>query len=226
MTQESQHTEWKERWRDEYLKWICAFANTEGGTLPIGRDDKCHVVGLDKPKKRLEYIPNKTRDPLGTLKTLLAEHPSIPYNPAIANTFFRGGEIETCGRGIQRIFATCKAEGTPKPVVSYQGNDLWIEFPFAKSYLQTISNNENKNEKLDEKVDEKLDEKVGEKLRKNRARIFGLLQSNPQITVTEISEQLRISRTAVDKNIQILKKDGWVKRVGPAKGGHWEVLKR
>ena len=218
MTQESQHTEWKERWRDEYLKWICAFANTEGGTLHIGRDDKGHVVGLDKPKKRLEDLPNKTRDPLGTLKTLLAEHPSISYNPAIANAFFRSGEIETWGRGIQRIFATCTSEGTPKPVVSYQGNDLWIEFPFSKSYLQTISNNENKNEKVDEKV--------GEKLRKNRARIFWLLQSNPQITVTEISEQLRISRTAVDNNIQILKKNGWVKRVGPAKGGHWEVLER
>ena len=31
--QESQHTEWKESWRDDYLRWVCGFANAEGGTL-------------------------------------------------------------------------------------------------------------------------------------------------------------------------------------------------
>lgn len=37
---ESQNTEWKESWKDEYLKTICAFANTEGSTMTIGVDDK------------------------------------------------------------------------------------------------------------------------------------------------------------------------------------------
>jgi hypothetical protein len=36
---EHQNPEWKESWRDEYLKWICAFANAEGGLLVIGRND-------------------------------------------------------------------------------------------------------------------------------------------------------------------------------------------
>lgn len=27
---ESQHTEWKESWRDDYLRWICGFANAAG----------------------------------------------------------------------------------------------------------------------------------------------------------------------------------------------------
>ena len=42
------------------------------------------------------------------LKTLLAAHASTPFNPAIANVFFRSGEIETWGRGIERILAACK----------------------------------------------------------------------------------------------------------------------
>jgi hypothetical protein len=33
MAQENQHIEWKESLRDDYLKWICGFANTEGGIL-------------------------------------------------------------------------------------------------------------------------------------------------------------------------------------------------
>lgn len=37
---EGQRTEWKESWRDELLRWVCGFANAEGGVLVIGRNDK------------------------------------------------------------------------------------------------------------------------------------------------------------------------------------------
>ena len=36
---EKQNVEFKESWRDEYLKWICGFANAQGGTLYIGVKD-------------------------------------------------------------------------------------------------------------------------------------------------------------------------------------------
>jgi ATP-dependent DNA helicase RecG len=57
----------KSAWRDEYLKWICGFANANGGTIFIGKDDKGNVVGLSDAKKLLEEIPNKVRDVLGIL---------------------------------------------------------------------------------------------------------------------------------------------------------------
>ncbi|MCM8539266.1 MAG: putative DNA binding domain-containing protein [Lentisphaeraceae bacterium] len=62
---ENQNIEWKESWRDEYLKWICGFANAQGGELFIGVNDKGTVVGLEKISKLLEDIPNKVRDILG-----------------------------------------------------------------------------------------------------------------------------------------------------------------
>ncbi len=31
---------WKESWRDDLLRWVCGFANAEGGRLEIGRNDK------------------------------------------------------------------------------------------------------------------------------------------------------------------------------------------
>ena len=46
-SQESQQTEWKWSWQDEYLKWICGYANTEGGTLFIGVNDDGYVVGIE-----------------------------------------------------------------------------------------------------------------------------------------------------------------------------------
>jgi ATP-dependent DNA helicase RecG len=67
MMQEKQNIEWKESWRDEYLKWICGFANAQGGRIYIGKNDKGEVVGIANAKKLLEDIPNKVRDILGIL---------------------------------------------------------------------------------------------------------------------------------------------------------------
>jgi ATP-dependent DNA helicase RecG len=64
---ENQHTEWKESWRDDYLRWVCGFANAEGGSLVIGRNDKGHVVGVANAARLLEEIPNKVRDVLGIM---------------------------------------------------------------------------------------------------------------------------------------------------------------
>jgi ATP-dependent DNA helicase RecG len=67
VTSESQNIEFKVTWRDEYLKWICGFANAYGGTIFIGKDDTGNVVDLKDAKKLLEEIPNKVRDTLGIL---------------------------------------------------------------------------------------------------------------------------------------------------------------
>jgi ATP-dependent DNA helicase RecG len=56
---EQQSIEYKSVWKDEYLKWICGFANANGGTLYIGKDDNDNVVGVKSAKKLLEELPNK-----------------------------------------------------------------------------------------------------------------------------------------------------------------------
>ena len=73
-----------------------------------------------------------------SLENLLKRHSSRPFNPAVANAFFRAGEIEAWGRGIQRIFDACREAGTPKPRIEYQPGDLWVEFPFPPEYLVVI----------------------------------------------------------------------------------------
>lgn len=67
MQSESQNIEYKESWRDEYLKWICGFANAQGGTLYIGVDDDKKVVGVKNSKKLMEDIPNMVKDRLGII---------------------------------------------------------------------------------------------------------------------------------------------------------------
>ena len=62
---ESQNIEYKQSWKDEYLKWICGFANAQGGTIYIGIDDKGKVCGVKDAKKLMEDIPNKINMSMG-----------------------------------------------------------------------------------------------------------------------------------------------------------------
>ena len=62
---ETQNIEYKSDWKDEYLRWICGFANAQGGTLVIGKDDNGNVVGIKNAKKLLEELPNKITTILG-----------------------------------------------------------------------------------------------------------------------------------------------------------------
>src|SRR5690349_10644746 len=64
---ENQQIEWKSSWRDDYLRWICGFANAEGGHLVIGRDDRGIAIGVEDAGRLMEEIPNKVRDILGIM---------------------------------------------------------------------------------------------------------------------------------------------------------------
>lgn len=41
---EYQGGEWMEIWNDEYLNWICGYANAQGGMLIIGKDDNAIIT--------------------------------------------------------------------------------------------------------------------------------------------------------------------------------------
>src|SRR5699024_5978459 len=64
---ESQKTEWKSKWKDEYLEWICGYGNAQGGKICVGCDDEGNVVGLPNARKLLEDIPNRIRDARGII---------------------------------------------------------------------------------------------------------------------------------------------------------------
>lgn len=77
---ENQNIEYKQSWRDEYLKWICGFANSSGGKVCVGKDDTGKVVGIKDFKNLLVDIPNKVRDILGIVAEVnfISEN-NLPY---------------------------------------------------------------------------------------------------------------------------------------------------
>ena len=62
---EQQNIEYKSSWHDDYLKWICGFANAQGGHIYIGKDDAGNVVDVEDYKKLMDEIPNKIKNNMG-----------------------------------------------------------------------------------------------------------------------------------------------------------------
>ena len=69
---EHQNIEYKQSWHslprlvgEDHLKTICSFANSQGGTLIIGKDDKGKTIGITDYKKLMDDLPNKIKNHLG-----------------------------------------------------------------------------------------------------------------------------------------------------------------
>jgi len=85
------------------------------------------------------------------------------------------------------------------------------------------------------KIDDSMKPKVspkssvkssGKSSGKTEDQILLLLLNEPEMTIPEISETLQLSTRAIEKQIAKLKKDGLLRRIGSAKGGHWDVIKK
>lgn len=63
-----------------------------------------------------------------TVDDLMESHKSRPYNPLIANTFFRAGFIEAWGRGIQKIKDSCILAGNDIPEYKLKREDITVTF--------------------------------------------------------------------------------------------------
>ncbi len=70
-----------------------------------------------------------------TMKDFLGAHRSRPYNPLIANTFYRAGFIESWGRGIQKINDTCHMYGNKEPEYKIKKDEMTVIFE-AKSLIE------------------------------------------------------------------------------------------
>ena len=106
---ENQHIEFKQSWRDEYLQYICGFANAQGGTLYIGIDDKGKVCGIDHAHKLLENLPNQINQTMGILAEVNLhteggkEYVAIGVKPSDQAISYRGKFYYRSGSTLQEL---------------------------------------------------------------------------------------------------------------------------
>lgn len=109
MSPENYNIEWKSSWRDEYLKWICGFANANGGLLEVGIRDDGSVCGVTHAQRLMEDISNKIRETLKLVadvrlrhadgKDVISIHVPASYSPV----WFRDAIYMRSGSTNQRL---------------------------------------------------------------------------------------------------------------------------
>ena len=142
-----------------------------------------------------------------TVAKLRGKHSSQPFNPDVANAFFRSGMIEAWGRGIERMMEACRAAGTARPKLRYEPSGLWVEFSFP-----VAGSDEMKRTPVETPVE-------------TPEKIVALMVRHPKMTLAEIATAIGKSERAVERASAKLVAEGRIRHVGPRKAGDWEVVK-
>ena len=137
-----------------------------------------------------------------TIEKIKQEMVSERRNELIADIFHRAHYIEKWGRGIKLILSK-----EPDAEFKEVGRHFIVTFK-----RKTFSTSEG------------LVERLVEGLAENQKKIIELIKENSSISKKELAEKIGISTTAIDKNIDSLKKKGLIKRQGPDRGGYWEII--
>ena len=69
-------------------------------------------------------------------------------------------------------------------------------------------------------------ERYPEKYPESIQKTLELVEQNSRITIAELAQQTGLSEPGIKKHIRKLQEQGFLKRIGPDKGGHWEVVKQ
>ncbi len=154
------------------------------------------------------YNPGRLPDTISIEDLMSNNYRSTPRNKFLADFFKDLGLIEKYGSGIQRIINYFKEEHLPAPVFQNISDGFMVTV-YSGSYAG---------------LGDKLGDRLGDKLGDNQRLILESLKNNPFISLSQLSKSIGISQTAIEKNISKLKEIGLITRIGPAKGGHWEVL--
>lgn len=158
---------------------------------------------------RLEiWNPGLLSPPL-TLEKLKGKHDSMPRNPFVAKMFFWIKYAEDVGSGTNKIIQWCKEWGLPEPTYEEAGASFVTVFHNPKQeqgVLKTI-------QKTTQKTIQKTGQKIVEEIRKN-----------PQITRKELAEIIGLTDVGIKYHLSNMQKKNLLRRIGPDKGGYWEIL--
>jgi ATP-dependent DNA helicase RecG len=122
---------------------------------------------------------------------------SLPRNPIIAKIFRFVRLAESIGSGFHKMIDGWEQHYKLKPVIEGDFDYYKITFPTTQKTVE-----------------------------KTVEKILDAIKSNPKITQNELAEITGLTRRGIEWNLAKLKEKGIIERIGPAKGGHWEVIEK
>ena len=159
------------------------------------------------------YNPGRLCGDLTVAKLLKGNYISTIRNKQIAGIFKEAGIMEKYGSGIRRIVEAFRSSGLPAPRFREMGEGFMVTV-FHGTPQKTPTEHRGKG----------LVGGLVEGLVESQKKILLLVQAKPNISKKDLAVAVGISTTAIDKNIAALRAKGLLRRIGPDRGGHWEVL--
>ncbi len=154
-------------------------------------------------------------------RNIYVPHPSYPRNKHLADAFYLMGFTETWGRGLHKICTLIECAKQAHPLVEPTPEGLRVTF-----FRPRVEKGGDENVvKTVVKGVVDMPGEVTEKTTEKKAELMmRLIRDNSQITIGELANQMNISDEGVFYHIKKLKAAGRLRRIGPDKGGHWEVV--
>jgi len=141
--------------------------------------------------------------------------PSIRRNPILADIFARMKFMDRRGSGFDKI-----VNGTSR---LFNDNKKHVEFYATETHFSVVIYNANYNNVENGVTNGVINDVINGALNENEKIVYGAMKANPQITIAEIVQKVRISRRTVERIIARLKEKELIERSGANKGGYWKV---
>ncbi len=124
-------------------------------------------------------------------------------NRLLVDLLARTDFMEKAGTGIKRVTNACVENGNE------------VNFEFSDSFWVTMKTN----------VTDKVTDRVTDRVTDNQQTIILAIKENNKVTTSDLAEIVGISQRKIKENMAKLKEYGIIERIGPPKGGHWEIIK-
>ncbi len=197
-------------------KEVVAFLNyREGGIIYIGIDDSGKPVGVQDIDGDMLAIKNRLRDnilpsPMGLFDVTVERIEGVP----VIRVFVSSGSEKPYYKK-QRIMRKYTKD-------NFEFGDNYVRMAVPYNW---IDEQENVTGKVKGKVTGKVKGKVKERVKeKTSDKILRLITANPSITIARMMVALSMSDSGVRKVLRNMQAQGTIRRVGPDKTGHWEII--
>ncbi len=174
------------------------------------------------------YVWNNGNMPknLNSAEKLFGKHSSDPFNPNLAQVFFKSGLIEAWGRGFDKIRRGCEEYGGELPGYEISENGIMVLCKACPSYLELLKSGveptDGRKGKGEVSREDNADNR--EDNADNLTLVMNAIMRNPRLTVRQLATELPISKATVERALKVLQKVGKLRRVGGTRGS-WVVLK-
>jgi len=174
------------------------------------------VAGIDTSSAVLTNAVWAFRDGPITPRNLEPE----PKNPIIANFFHQIQLADELGSGVRNLYKYVRIYSGALPIFD-EGDIFRLTVPLNAEHSPEATDTPTSTRKTAEKGGKKS---VVKSVVKKCDEIVVILTDNPSATRQQLAMATGLSVRGVEKNLGILKKSGRIRRIGPDKGGHWEVI--